>query len=55
MSLFIILFIILACLSMIDFLSKHNYGLFISAAILAVVAGIRITSVMIMALIINTT
>lgn len=41
MSLFIILFIILACLSMIDFLSKHNYGLFISAAILAVVAGIR--------------
>lgn len=26
---------------MIDFLSKHNYGLFISAAILAVVAGIR--------------
>lgn len=41
MSLFITLFIILACLSVIDFLSEHNYGLFISTVILAVVAGIR--------------
>ena len=41
MSLFIILFIIISCLSMIDFFSKRNYGLFISSFILAVVAGIR--------------
>ncbi|MBU3852008.1 MAG: EpsG family protein [Candidatus Paralactobacillus gallistercoris] len=41
MSLFITLFIILACLSLIDFLSEHNYGLFISTVILAVIAGVR--------------
>lgn len=41
MSLFIILFIVLSCLALIDFLSNHNYGLFISATILAIVAGIR--------------
>lgn len=41
MSLFIILFVLIAMLAIMDYYSKHNVGLFISAIILAVVAGIR--------------
>ena len=41
MSLFIILFILIALFAVMDYYSQHNIGLFLSAIVLAVVAGIR--------------
>ena len=41
MSLFIILFILIALFAVMDYYSQHNIGLFFSAIVLAVVAGIR--------------
>lgn len=41
MSLFIILFIVITLLAIMDYYSQHNIGLFISAIILVIVAGIR--------------
>ena len=41
MSLFIILFILIALFAVMDYYSQHNIGLFLSAIILAVIAGIR--------------
>lgn len=41
MSLFITLFILIALFAVMDYYSQHNIGLFLSAIVLAVVAGIR--------------